>query len=379
MGEIPTDDLENARFKAPRIGDPFRKFSGSEDESALPMEASLKKFEQLFKEAQNIAIVTDLDGTVVPYNVNPKETEIDARAKNSFTRLHNKGVTIVAMTGRSGEEGARLLGISGAVIIGTAGWEVYRVDPNDSTKGESSVHEKFHPVVGQITELLGHVREAFYQKIGRKEEGQQDLSTEVQTPAGSVVIETKARNEMFLEGLSLNFNFNRVNPEQWDDFVNSIEESFNRFVPEELRVLFQVNILKNTNGKFPACSISISPHGEEGKHKSLIELMRTDSEVNVETGERKRAQYFHDVPGGFDGVVFFGDTNQDAKALRAAHLAVVIAGRKAAGVVVARATGGGQEQALKHADVSSEGIAENSALLEHCADFAERFYRQSET
>lgn len=99
---------------------PFKKFEFRKgvEEKPLPLDKkTLKKFEELFKQANNLVLITDLDGTVLTYEKNPKDCKINFRAKEALEQLQKTGVTIAAMTGRSGAEGAAKLEIPGAIIL----------------------------------------------------------------------------------------------------------------------------------------------------------------------------------------------------------------------------------------------------------------------
>ena len=65
------------------------------------------------------------------------------------------------MTGRSGADGAAKIEVPGSIIVGTAGWEVYKTDPNNPSQGESIIDEQFQPHSQQITNLLGGIRNEF--------------------------------------------------------------------------------------------------------------------------------------------------------------------------------------------------------------------------
>ncbi len=374
MAEIPTsvheDQPEQDTTATPMtvINKPFKHFG--EGEKPLTVEAALANFERLITEGKKIALVTDLDGTVVPYHKDPRLCQIDPKAKAALEQLNQSGVEIVVMTGRSGAEGARLIGIPGATIIGTAGWEVYRVDPNDPTKGESFIHEDLVPYARDITSLLQAIRVNFFQDlIGDIAASQsRDMTAEVASPDGPIIFERKAINSQFPEGLSLNFNFNQVPSEHWDKYTQALTSLFETNIPEEIKDIMQIKVSQSTSGDFPACSVSISPKGEEGKDKSIINLLREDDDP-------RRAEYFRGLPGGFDGMVFVGDTNQDAKAMRAAHLAAVLVKKRrleSTGIVVARPDQVGQEKALRFADVATQDISGNAELLTSLANIAQR-------
>lgn len=330
-------------------------------------ESILPRFAELVEKSSSLLVATDLDGTVVPYRLNPLDCQIDPMAKGALEKLHQNQATVVALTGRSGAEGARLLGIPGAIIVGTAGWEVYKVDPEDPTKGESIIDEKFQPFAKEITSLLAAIRIGFFENF---DVDFKDLTTQIETSDGPIVFERKAVNEAFPEGLAINFNFNQVDPKKRSQYIDYLQAVYEANVDEKIRDLMSCSFSKG-EGDSPWCSGGVNPLGGEGKDRSLIQLMR-GGEIDSRTGEPKRKASYRNLPGGFDGVVFIGDSDQDARALRAAHLAAVVAGRQSLGVVVARSSHSGQERARSRADIATADIAGNAELLSQLATMVER-------
>lgn len=331
----------------------------------------INKLEAIVESSENLAIVTDLDGTVLPFAKDPRDCKINPVARESLERMKEKGVPIIVMTGRSGQDDAKMIGIPGAIIIGTAGWEVFR-------DGVSHVHEKFESHSEDIARLISSVRLAVYESIGidHGEVDQTELTNSFESGDGTVVMERKAVNEMHPEGISCIFNLNQVGPEKRQAMIDSARKAFEESISEDLKSMFVFEPDESFDVSSDNCSITISPYGGEGKEKSLIQLLRSDEDVHGVTGERKRRQYFEGTPGGFDGVVFFGDSNQDAKALRAAHLSATMAGRNSLGVLIVKVgEESTQEIASKNADASVDGIDGNASLLSKFASIVEEKYK----
>lgn len=86
--------------KPPRPHYPFKEFKAEPHEEPLSVAESLVKFEEILQNTKNLIFVTDLDGTVLLFAADPRESRIDPQAKEAFQRLHQLGIPIVVMTGR---------------------------------------------------------------------------------------------------------------------------------------------------------------------------------------------------------------------------------------------------------------------------------------
>jgi phosphoglycolate phosphatase-like HAD superfamily hydrolase len=374
-GLTPSDK----KFVAPRTG--FKEQSFINDEKSEVYEQNLEQFKRLIESAKDLVLATDFDGTVSGFDPNPKTAGIDRKAQEALLKIHALGVPVVIMTGRAGAEVARLAQIPGAVIIGTAGWEVYKADENDPTKGESRVDERLIPYHQEITTILKTVRTKFFERVGGADtvDHSMEMTTEVPTSLGTVIFEKKALTSEFPEGITQEYNLNGVDSKKWDELVAALESDFNEHVSPGIKELFKLKASIDRAHQPPTCRVSISPLGEEGKHKSLIQLLRKDDEINQHTGRPRRKEYFKGVPGGFDGVIYIGDSNADAKALRATHLTREIAGRQSAGVVTFRPEDVGknvQDRAVRNADVSVTRVEGTAQFLTDIANLIEQYYRK---
>lgn len=376
--ELTGDDESAAQYVAPVTGQTEARslaFQGKQtfEEAPLSEEESLSKFQEMFENSEHLALVTDLDGTVLPFAENPMDCKIDPVAKAAMEKLSEAGIPVIVMTGRSGADGAKMIEIPDATVIGTAGWEVYK-------DGVSHVHEKFNPFSEELANLLRQIREATMVEIGydASQYEPDSITSELPSPDGPVVLERKAVNERFPEGLSQTYNLNRVTSNRWAEIVEMARRIFEESASDGLKAVFKFEPSESINLESKTCGFSVSPYAGEGKEKSLIQVLRSDSDINPRTNEPKRHEYFRGVEGGFDGVIFLGDSDQDARALRATHLTAVIAGRRSAGVVVAKSEvvgSGGQQRAVKNADVAVEGIEGNGRLLRRIAELCDRYYR----
>lgn len=380
MNEVLDDNNDqNAQFVAPVTGSgetsyEFRRILSDPSEGVLTEGESLSRFESMLDQAETLAFITDLDGTVLPFAANPMDCRIDPKAHTALQRIEKSGISIFVMTGRSGADGAKMIDMPSAVIVGTSGWEVYQ-------NGVSRVHERFDPYAAELKTLLQKIRETVVAKMGLEPNQfiTEEITNELSSEAGPIVLERKAVNDIYPEGLSQTYNLNRFDPARWDELMESSQSVFDSEASDQLKEIFKfdgsVDREKGTAG------FSIAPFSGEGKERSLLQVLRSDQDEDFTTGQPKRQKYFRGLPGGFDGAVYFGDSDQDARALRAAHLTALLAGRHSAGVVVFKTetNGAGQTRALKAADVSVDDIQGNAELLTKLADICEQKRPASET
>ena len=330
-------------------------------ESEITVDSRIK---DLLLNSGKIAIITDLDGTIVPYCLNPRECKVDALAHKSLAEMQQDGAVIFVETGRSGADASRLLNLPHAIIVGTAGWEVFVAGENPG-EGESIVHERFLEHQDEINHFFELFEQSFLSLLQEQIEraGDDDITEEIVSSDGLLIYEKKAVNKDFARGISLNFNLNQISSQKWETLIEAAEEIYNSQLPESLKEIYRFTKTLKKEGERPNCSFSISPFGEEGKDKGFIQLLRNDDDSNSLTGNDLRDKHFQGLPGGFDGAIFLGDTNQDAKAMRAAHLAAVIAKKRSLSIVVKRQDQSGQEKAMQKADIEVQDVEGAAGLL----------------
>lgn len=359
----------------------FKEFKAEENETPLTVEESLAKFDNLVKNSNKLILITDLDGTILQPVKNPSDYKVNEQAQKALERINKSGVQLAVITGRSGKDsvgGQTGLNIPGAIIIGTWGWEVYKVDDKDVNKGESFVNEKLSPYPAEITDFLNSVENDFLKFLQENNTELKNLTHEIGVLDGKIFFEEKSVNKEFTHGISIGFNLNSVDKEKWDNYIDIITESFNKHLqnlPKNIGEIYKLKINKITNCVPPTLSISISPQGEKGKHASLVQILRSNEDINPITRKPKRKEIFRDLPGGFDSFIYFGDTNQDAEAIRISHLSALLTKKNAACVVVETENSsiGSQDKAMRYADVKTRGVEDNARLLTRLADLIEKY------
>jgi len=360
----------------------FKDFRAEKNEAPLSLEQSIDKFTELLKSTKKLLLITDLDGTIVPFEKDPVNCKINKNAKLALEKIKSLGVEIAVMTGRSGKDGAfgpSGINIPGAIIIGNSGWEIFKIDNPQTMTGKSIVNEKLTPYRELISNFLGNIENNFINFCKTKNKSAANFDNTINLPDGKIYFNKDSVNDNFDHGVTIKINLNSIAKDKWPLYKQVLINLYNQYLPKELKDIYQLKITQID--KMPSTlSISISPFGEEGKHESLVQLLRSNEDKNPITGEYKRKETFrnNNIPGGFDGVIYFGDTNQDAKAIRAAHLSAAIAGRKSAGVVIINSDSqiGVQDKAIRYADVGVNKIEENAKLLEKIAKLAEQYYKK---
>jgi len=375
------DPQESPEAVVPRTEDlkitPLKPFDATPEEEPLPAESVMPKLKEMIQRGDKVAIVTDLDGTVLLGHIDPMSVKMDEVAQNSLVRLHNSGVTVIAATGRAGAEAAKLMKVPGAYIIGTGGWELFETDQDDSTKGRSIIDERLVANHEDITFLLASVRQDFQAFIHAQDSQSGDaLTFPVKTQYGQMTFEKKGVNDDFPEGIGHGYNFARIeNLETRERLAQLIKKLYDYYFPESLKPFYEIDISANNQN----VAVEIRPLHQKGKARSLIQILRKKTDTNPFTGENKRSGLYGDIPDGFDTLLFFGDTDGDSAASRAAHLVASFTKIEATGVAVLRPEEKmrNQERLARYSDVGVSSIRENGELLSALADVAEEKFQHN--
>lgn len=70
------------------------------------------------------AILLDVDGTLAPIVARPELAEVPAETRAEVARLAGRYALVACISGRTGEEARRLVGVDGVVYVGTHGLEL---------------------------------------------------------------------------------------------------------------------------------------------------------------------------------------------------------------------------------------------------------------
>jgi trehalose 6-phosphate phosphatase len=70
------------------------------------------------------AVLLDVDGTLAPIVARPELAEVPAETRGEVARLAERYALVACISGRSGEEARRLVGVEGVVYVGVHGLEL---------------------------------------------------------------------------------------------------------------------------------------------------------------------------------------------------------------------------------------------------------------
>jgi trehalose 6-phosphate phosphatase len=79
---------------------------------------------QLRSEPGEAAVLLDVDGTLAPIVARPELAAVPEETRTELRRLVSRYALVACVSGRTGEEAARLVGVSGAVYVGVHGLEL---------------------------------------------------------------------------------------------------------------------------------------------------------------------------------------------------------------------------------------------------------------
>lgn len=71
------------------------------------------------------ALILDVDGTLAPIVARPELAEVPAEAKAELGRLASRYALVACLSGRAGDDAARLVGVPGVETIGNHGLELH--------------------------------------------------------------------------------------------------------------------------------------------------------------------------------------------------------------------------------------------------------------
>lgn len=298
--------------------------------------------------SQKLVFVTDLDGTAIAYHPDPTKVMMTREVHRSLQDLVSLGVTVIALTGRSGSEADRLIDIPEVVIIGCAGWELRH-------KGKSTVHPKLKDVALPITKLLGNVRQGFLAHLIQTPAILDEAAAHLKAKEGDVVYERKAITSQFPEGIACNINLNQIHPDHQGRYLEMVESLYHTHISPEIEKIYALKKDRRLHLNFYQAGISISPYGEEGKDQAIHHIVKSKSDPTRELLQDK-------IDGDFDGLIFAADADQDAKAF---ELIKKIRSQRlhTAGIVVSYDKTSHQRQAVESADYSVPGIIGYADLL----------------
>ena len=79
---------------------------------------------RLREDPARAAVLLDVDGTLAPIVARPELAEVPAETRTELERLAGRYALVACVSGRSGEEARRLVGVDGIVYVGVHGLEL---------------------------------------------------------------------------------------------------------------------------------------------------------------------------------------------------------------------------------------------------------------
>lgn len=115
-------------------------------------DAALNRLEAWREEADFVAILTDIDGTLAPIVPTPDMSEVSAELRDLLRKLNDKYLLVAGISGRKTEDAFDLIGIEELVYFGNHGFEILR-------DGEVEVVPEALPYFEKVQELEARARE----------------------------------------------------------------------------------------------------------------------------------------------------------------------------------------------------------------------------
>jgi trehalose 6-phosphate phosphatase len=118
---------------------------------------------------QRSALILDVDGTLAPIVVRPELAEVPATTKSELRRLVDAYLLIACLSGRPGEEAARIVGVNGIRYVGNHGLELHPERALFADRMRTFRDSIGRPVEDKGLTLSYHFREAPDEQHAREE------------------------------------------------------------------------------------------------------------------------------------------------------------------------------------------------------------------
>ncbi|MGH2922159.1 MAG: trehalose-phosphatase [Gaiellaceae bacterium] len=115
---------------------------------------------RLRAEPDNAAILLDVDGTLAPIATRPEDAHVPPEAKAEVTRLAKRYALVACISGRTGEDARRMVGVDGIVYVGAHGLELEPEAADWAERIRAFAREVEWPVEDKGLTVSFHYREA---------------------------------------------------------------------------------------------------------------------------------------------------------------------------------------------------------------------------
>jgi trehalose 6-phosphate phosphatase len=106
------------------------------------------------------AILLDVDGTLAPIVARPDEARVPADTKSEISRLAGRYTLVACVSGRTGDDARRMVGVDGVVYVGSHGLELEPEAARWSERLRSFAESVDWPVEDKGLTISFHYREA---------------------------------------------------------------------------------------------------------------------------------------------------------------------------------------------------------------------------
>jgi hypothetical protein len=293
------------------------------DKTSTTAEQVYELVREVGKRGELVCIFTDLDDTVLvgkdaekgyAPGDDPRRVEILPVAARALQDITHKGGVVGVITNRGGHDAANYLrasGISQSYIMGTYGWERYTMDNTSADADEVAIDDRFRQHAPVITRTLHELRNRVYDAFGQPtvDDGanilipthRDGVTLRDQSP---LIIQQKGVSaaDGFPLGLANIYNFNLMKVEDGnrEKLKNIVESTYE--ATADVKGLWGMGGDAGNPQEMTRFTRGFEPLIKEGKAYAMIEMIRKIEETNKKIGL----------------VIFSGDSNADADAMRAA-------------------------------------------------------------
>jgi hypothetical protein len=300
-------------------------------ERKLEPEEILTLVKETVQRQEKIVCGNDVDLTISDGGTtgldDPRKTEFLPKSGKALADLEKNGQLVGFISNRGGSDVARIAvaaGLQRPTIIGTFGFETFYVNAAAPTLGVSQIDERFEPYNDPVNLILQHMHAVTLDFAGQQFSKEHFENREIPTAYGPIILDVKGQSDLFHYGLAEGFNLNFVEPNARKALVTTMKEAY----PSALKAAMHRHtlasmVLHKTWGmeldpwepdKPGRYSIAFTPKIKQGKAYGMTHLLR---------GMRQSMS-----PQDRVGLVLFaGDDNPDAEAMRAASMAAKIHNR----------------------------------------------------
>lgn len=291
----------------------------------MSLEELLSLTQEALERGEKIIIANDIDLTISNGGVDgeddPRKTRLHPKAAKALKEMEKHGQYIGVISNRSGWQVAGMLmeaDIKHAEVIGTFGIEQFILNPKSPHRGAAIIDERFQVYSEPVTLFLRSMRLFLLDKLEQKESTKLHVEVEIPTQNGPIILERKGLCDTFPEGLAAGYNFNLVSPSVRTELVKHMQQHFSALTADAMihhpvRTMALLNVWRMNHDHDPdesgRYSLKFEPHIKQVKGYGMEHLLR---------GLRERID--DEVKIGL--IIFAGDDNADAEAMRVAANAV---------------------------------------------------------